>query len=200
MPACYAVLYRVFDELHLHLPHFAPKTMLDFGSGPGTAIWAAREVGPAQLAAVAVMMHWNTFCLSICPGSHEHSLLAALAELDPDWPTGRRSVCLRQLFSLALEKQLPIWSGFAYSYWMWQDTSLPTLAVMCSLLSSISSIAIDIFPSVFAPGSLCHVHAAYHAMTALMSSLQCLCVLASLHCQLVLTVLTASCEIHTHHG
>lgn len=44
MPACYAVLYRVFDELHLHLPQFSPKTMLDFGSGPGTAIWAAREV------------------------------------------------------------------------------------------------------------------------------------------------------------
>ena len=44
MPACYAVLYRVFDELHLHLPHFSPKTMLDFGSGPGTAVWAAREV------------------------------------------------------------------------------------------------------------------------------------------------------------
>ena len=44
MPACYAVLYRVFDELHLHLPAFCPKTMLDFGSGPGTAIWAAREV------------------------------------------------------------------------------------------------------------------------------------------------------------
>lgn len=44
MPACYAVLYRVFDELHLHLPHFSPSTMLDFGSGPGTAIWAAREV------------------------------------------------------------------------------------------------------------------------------------------------------------
>lgn len=44
MPACYAVLFRVFDELHLQLPHFAPRTMLDFGSGPGTAIWAAREV------------------------------------------------------------------------------------------------------------------------------------------------------------
>ena len=45
MPACYAVLYRVFDELHLHLPQFSPRTMLDFGSGPGTAIWAARQVG-----------------------------------------------------------------------------------------------------------------------------------------------------------
>ena len=48
MPACYAVLFRVFDELHLHLPHFAPQTMLDFGSGPGTAIWAAREVSLAR--------------------------------------------------------------------------------------------------------------------------------------------------------
>ncbi|KAL3162830.1 hypothetical protein ABBQ32_009284 [Trebouxia sp. C0010 RCD-2024] len=55
MPACYAVLFRVFDELHLHLPHFSPSTMLDFGSGPGTAIWAAREVWeryPQQVTAV----------------------------------------------------------------------------------------------------------------------------------------------------
>lgn len=49
MPACYAVLFRVFDELHLHLPHFAPRAMLDFGSGPGTAVWAAREVRVASL-------------------------------------------------------------------------------------------------------------------------------------------------------
>jgi ribosomal protein RSM22 (predicted rRNA methylase) len=44
MPACYAMLHRVFNELHMRLPGFRPATMLDFGSGPGTAIWAAAEV------------------------------------------------------------------------------------------------------------------------------------------------------------
>lgn len=59
MPACYAVLFRIFDELHLHLPNFAPATMLDFGSGPGTAIWAAREVGLTRPCCT------NTPCLGL---------------------------------------------------------------------------------------------------------------------------------------
>ncbi len=43
MPGCYAAVARVLDELRLRLPDFAPRSMLDFGAGPGTAIWAARE-------------------------------------------------------------------------------------------------------------------------------------------------------------
>ena len=43
MPGCYAAVARVLDELRLRLPDFAPASMLDFGAGPGTAIWAARE-------------------------------------------------------------------------------------------------------------------------------------------------------------
>lgn len=51
MPGAYSVLHRIFDELRLQLSDFQPQTMLDFGSGPGTAIWAAREVcalGPCR--------------------------------------------------------------------------------------------------------------------------------------------------------
>ena len=44
LPACYAVAWRVFDELELRLPDFQPKSLLDFGAGPGTAIWAALDV------------------------------------------------------------------------------------------------------------------------------------------------------------
>lgn len=43
MPGCYAAVARVLDELRLRLPDFAPASMLDFGAGPGTAVWAARE-------------------------------------------------------------------------------------------------------------------------------------------------------------
>ena len=69
MPACYAVLYRVFDELHLHLPDFKPRTMLDFGSGPGTAIWAAREARLWSLLSLSPECNhaceWRP-CKSVC--------------------------------------------------------------------------------------------------------------------------------------
>lgn len=44
MPACYAVAMRVLRELRIARPGFSPGSLLDFGSGPGTAIWAAQEV------------------------------------------------------------------------------------------------------------------------------------------------------------
>lgn len=42
--AMYAGMHRVFFELSKLLPHFVPKTMLDFGAGTGTAIMVAKEV------------------------------------------------------------------------------------------------------------------------------------------------------------
>ncbi|KAK9843454.1 hypothetical protein WJX81_003461 [Elliptochloris bilobata] len=48
MPGCYAAVARVLDELRLRLPDFEPRSMLDFGAGPGTAIWAAREIWEGQ--------------------------------------------------------------------------------------------------------------------------------------------------------
>ena len=44
LPACYAVVWRVLDELDMRVTDFRPESMLDFGAGPGTAIWAASEV------------------------------------------------------------------------------------------------------------------------------------------------------------
>lgn len=49
--AMYAGMHRVFFELSKTLPHFVPKTMLDFGAGTGTAIMVAKEVyDPATMA------------------------------------------------------------------------------------------------------------------------------------------------------
>ncbi|ORY05222.1 Rsm22-domain-containing protein, partial [Basidiobolus meristosporus CBS 931.73] len=43
MPTTYASICFVFQELCKRLPDFKPINALDFGTGPGTAIWAARE-------------------------------------------------------------------------------------------------------------------------------------------------------------
>ncbi|PBJ79802.1 methyltransferase [Trypanosoma cruzi] len=49
--AMYAGIHRVFFELSKQLPHFVPKTMLDFGAGTGTATLVAKEVyDPGALA------------------------------------------------------------------------------------------------------------------------------------------------------
>ncbi|KAI8366658.1 mitochondrial small ribosomal subunit Rsm22-domain-containing protein [Radiomyces spectabilis] len=44
MASTYGAIYNVLAEVAKRIPEFNPKTMLDFGTGPGTAIWAAREL------------------------------------------------------------------------------------------------------------------------------------------------------------
>lgn len=44
MPATYAAATAVLDELAARMPDFAPASLLDLGSGPGTMGWAAAEV------------------------------------------------------------------------------------------------------------------------------------------------------------
>ena len=39
-----SMLCKVFRELRLRAPDLLPRRMLDFGAGPGTALWAATEV------------------------------------------------------------------------------------------------------------------------------------------------------------
>src|SRR5712691_6938123 len=46
MPATYAAVYAALDEVRKRRPGWQPRTLLDAGSGPGTAMWAANEVWP----------------------------------------------------------------------------------------------------------------------------------------------------------
>jgi ribosomal protein RSM22 (predicted rRNA methylase) len=43
MPATYAAVTASLNALREIAPHFAPKSLLDVGAGPGTATWAATE-------------------------------------------------------------------------------------------------------------------------------------------------------------
>ena len=43
MPATFAAVSRVLEELQDRAPGFVPATLLDAGAGPGTAAWAATE-------------------------------------------------------------------------------------------------------------------------------------------------------------
>lgn len=39
LPATYAAVFNVLKELKERICNFEPKSMLDFGTGPGTGIW-----------------------------------------------------------------------------------------------------------------------------------------------------------------
>ncbi len=53
MPATYAQLRGAMAAAAARIPHWSPRTMLDLGSGPGTALWAAAAQWPSleQMAA-----------------------------------------------------------------------------------------------------------------------------------------------------
>jgi ribosomal protein RSM22 (predicted rRNA methylase) len=46
LPATYAAIRTVLAEAVRRAPGFAPRTLLDLGSGPGTAAWAAADAFP----------------------------------------------------------------------------------------------------------------------------------------------------------
>jgi ribosomal protein RSM22 (predicted rRNA methylase) len=54
MPATYAAVRASFDAIAEARPDFAPKTMLDIGAGPATALWAAADCWPALADALLV--------------------------------------------------------------------------------------------------------------------------------------------------
>ena len=44
VPGVYSAITKVLEEVRRTRPDFKPSSLLDFGSGPGSVIWAAREV------------------------------------------------------------------------------------------------------------------------------------------------------------
>lgn len=62
MPGCFAATYKVLEEVSMRLPGFRPASLLDFGAGPGTAIWAAREVGAPAASQLPPVMEGGAAC------------------------------------------------------------------------------------------------------------------------------------------
>jgi ribosomal protein RSM22 (predicted rRNA methylase) len=54
LPATYAAVRASFDAIAEARPDFVPKTMLDIGAGPATAVWAAADCWPALADALLV--------------------------------------------------------------------------------------------------------------------------------------------------
>src|SRR5580704_528354 len=54
LPATYAAVRASFAAIAQARPDFAPRTVLDIGAGPGTALWAAADCWPDITDAVLV--------------------------------------------------------------------------------------------------------------------------------------------------
>src|SRR5581483_4631699 len=54
LPATYAALRAALEAVAERRPDFAPRRLLDFGAGPGTALWAARDCWPDLEAALLI--------------------------------------------------------------------------------------------------------------------------------------------------
>ena len=46
LPATYAAIHAALNAVRIRAPEFHPRSLLDFGAGPGTASWAAMEIWP----------------------------------------------------------------------------------------------------------------------------------------------------------
>lgn len=54
LPATYAAVRAALASVAREQPGFAPRTLLDVGAGPGTALWAATDLWPSCRAALMI--------------------------------------------------------------------------------------------------------------------------------------------------
>ena len=105
LPATYAAVRNVFGRLQERCPEFAPRSLLDLGSGPGTASWAAAEVWP-EIETIA-QVDCNQALLKLGAKLSESASLAALRNAhrisaDIAHHTGERSSAELVVLSYAL--------------------------------------------------------------------------------------------------
>jgi ribosomal protein RSM22 (predicted rRNA methylase) len=77
LPATFAAVRAAMDAADQLLPEFRPKTLLDLGAGPGTAMWAARDTWPTiddtlMIEGSPTMRRWGeTLAASAAPFKRE---------------------------------------------------------------------------------------------------------------------------------
>lgn len=87
LPFMLAPLQNVFGEISRRIPDFQPKTMLDFGTGPGTAIIAAQK-------------HWSNSIKDIMAVDVSQSMLEMGAELFKEHEEISGSIKWRQYMAM----------------------------------------------------------------------------------------------------
>jgi ribosomal protein RSM22 (predicted rRNA methylase) len=126
LPATYAAIRAALDAIAAVRPEFSPRRLLDFGAGPGTALWAARDCWPDLESATlieasaamrkfgaafapasgVVQVDWRTDAPTV--GEADLVTLAyVLDELDP----APRTALVQQLWSFTTDTLLIVEPG-----------------------------------------------------------------------------------------
>lgn len=89
MPATFAANLNVFSELHRLAPEVEIKSILDLGSGPGTAVHAAAEIFPSLTQATLLEMDSNMIAVGkSIAGNSSHPALRNSNWLQQDLAQG----------------------------------------------------------------------------------------------------------------
>lgn len=84
VPATYTANIKVHEEMARALPDFAPRSLLDIGTGPGTATWAA-------------LVHWPSLeTITQCEQDQSFAWLAAKLNLESDLPALEAATLLQK--------------------------------------------------------------------------------------------------------
>jgi ribosomal protein RSM22 (predicted rRNA methylase) len=72
LPATFAAVRAAMEAVDERLPDFAPKSLLDLGAGPGTALWAARDAWDTiddalMIEGSAAMRRWGERLAAAAP-------------------------------------------------------------------------------------------------------------------------------------
>jgi ribosomal protein RSM22 (predicted rRNA methylase) len=126
LPATYAAIRAALDAVAELRPEFTPRRLLDFGAGPGTALWAARDCWPELDAATLIeaSASMRKFGAELAPASDvaqidwrtdpptsgQSDLVTLAYVLDELDPAERRSL-VEQLWSLTADTLLIVEPG-----------------------------------------------------------------------------------------
>lgn len=79
IPATYAQIYGALDQIKELMPSWKPQSLLDLGSGPGTASWAAKNIWPSIVETTAIDQYFDFLTIG------KHLQKSAQMDIAMDW-------------------------------------------------------------------------------------------------------------------
>lgn len=131
MPATYAAIRAAMARTTEIIPDYSPRTMLDIGAGPGTALWAAKDCWPdigaallveasspirkwgeqfSRLSGVGDVM-WKSADITAGNVADAPRDLVTLAYVLSELPAGKRDALVKRLWSLTASLLLIVEPG-----------------------------------------------------------------------------------------
>ena len=76
----YGACHQIFHQLKNRIPDYLPKSILDVGTGPGTALWAAKHHLPSLNSSIGVDI--SSDMLELARKMHQHQ---SFTDFESDW-------------------------------------------------------------------------------------------------------------------